>query len=305
MAATIPVFVNDADSASTASAALQDFTARCKARAVVYCQGFNDVSGFLHNVNVFANASYPTAFPTMDTATGRSGNSLRIDVPPLQGANSGKFDTYFPALGGSNTDFYVQLATRISPEMLTNFADASTHWPTWKNHAFFNGPTSCTGMSIVTGLQFDGLIPIATTNCSNAAFYTNNGVPPYLMQQGDYPCRYRGENPKECFYWPTNTWITFYYHVHLGTYNSTTDTYDGTTVQAWVAVDGKPYKQWVNMSGWKMEGNHNGKWNHVELYPYMTGKDPTTTYPTAHVWYDELIVSSQPIAAPTVPPALP
>jgi hypothetical protein len=301
-----PATINASESASAASAALQDFEARCKARGVVYCQGFNDVSGFLQNVNVFANASYPNVFPTMDTTTARSGNSLRIDVPPLQSANSGKFDAHFPAIGGSNTDFYLQLATRISPEMLTNFANtASTHWPTWKNHAFFNGATSCTGMSVVTGLQYDGVIPIATANCSNAGFFTNGGVPPYLLQQGDYNCPYRGENPKVCFYWPTNTWITFYYHVHLGTYDSNADNYDNTTVQAWVAVDGKPYKQWVNISGWKMGGNGNGKWNHVELYPYMTGKDATTTYPTAHVWYDELIISAQPIAAPAVPPALP
>jgi hypothetical protein len=224
----------------------------------------------------------------------------------LQGPNSGKFDTGFPAIGGANSDFYFQVATRISPEMLSNFANsAETHWPTWKNHAFFNGSTSCTGMSVVTGLSSDGIVPIATVNCSGSAFFTHDGVPPYLMQQGDYNCQYRGENPKDCFYWPTNTWITFYYHVHLGNYNLGKDSYDNTTAQAWVAVDGQAYKQWVKMSGWSMPANGNSKWNHVELYPYMTGKDATTTYPAAHVWFDELIISTQPIAAPAVPPALP
>jgi hypothetical protein len=288
------------------AAALHDFKARCAARGVVFCQGFNDSSEFQKNINIFPNASYPTVFPAMDTKVGRSGSSLRIDVPPLQSANSGKFDTSFPAIGGANTEFYFQVATRISPEMLTNYAnEAKTHWPTWKNHAFFNGTTSCTDMSVVTGLSYDGLIPLATANCSSRAFVTNGGTPPYLLQQGHFNCPYRAENSKICFYWPTNTWITFYYHVHLGNYNPGTDTYDHTTVQAWVAVEGQPYKQWVNISGWSMGGNGNGKWNHLELYPYMSRKDATTTYPTAHVWYDELIISTEPIAAPAVPPAVP
>ena len=40
---------------------------------------------------------------------------------------------------------------------------------------------------------------------------------------------------------------------------------------------------------------------------YMTtNKDATQGgYPTAHVWWDELIISTQPIAAPTAAPAIP
>jgi hypothetical protein len=291
-------------SANDADEAMKDFRARCTAPGVVYCQGFDNASGFMQNVNIFANGTYPTAFPKRDALIGRSGSSLRIDIPPKQGANSGKFYLNFPGIGAPDTDSYFQVATRISPEMISNFANPKASWPTWKNHAFFNGNTSCTGMGVVTGLSSDGVIPIATANCGSNGFFTNGGVPPYLMQQGDYKCPYRGENRKNCFYWPTDTWITFYYHVHLGPYNAVTDSYDNTAVEAWIAVDGQRYKQWVDISGWAMGANGQGKWDHVELYPYMTGKDETTTYPTAHVWFDELIISKQPIAAPAVPPAL-
>lgn len=290
------------------SAALADFTARCTAPGVVLCQGFDDSTGFQTNVNIFANSSYPTVFPSKDTAVSRSGgSSLRIDVPPFQGSNMGKFDTAFSGFTGANgEDFYFQVATRISPEMLSNYINFN--WPTWKNHGFFNGNTSCTGLMVVTGLNNDGIIPTATTGgCSANAFYTNNGTPPYLMQQGDYNCPYAGETPLLCFEWPTNTWITFYYHIKLGTLNSNGD-FPNTTAEAYVSVNGQPYKQFVNFQGnYYFAGNGpNAPFNHLELYPYMTGKDDTQGgYPTAHVWYDELIVSKQPIPAPAVPPATP
>src|SRR2546422_886689 len=303
-AAAVPVTVTVSNSSSAAAAALQDFKARCTAPGVVYCQGFDDASGFQQNVNIYSNTSYPGVFPVEDSTTGRSGTSLRIDVPPFQGPNMGKFDTAFPGIGGNGVDFYFQVATRISPEMLSNFTNFG--WPTWKNHGFFNGNTSCTGLMVVTALNTDGKVPTATTGgCSNNAFYTNGGIPPYLLQQGDYNCPYRGETPTLCFYWPTNTWITFYYHLKLGTLDSSGN-YPGTTAEAWVSIDGQPYKKWVDITNYYFLGNGAGApFNHLELYPYMTGKDATQGgYPTAHVWYDELIVSSQPIAAPAVPPAL-
>jgi len=290
---------------NSSSAAQQDFQARCTAAGVVFCQGFDDASGFQQNVNIYSNSTYPGVFPVQDSTTGRSGTSLRIDVPPFQGSNMGKFDTVFPGIGGNGADFYFQVATRISPEMLSNYQNFG--WPTWKNHGFFNGNTSCTGLMVVTGLHNSGLIPVGTAGgCSANGLFTNGGVPPYLLQQGDYNCQYGSVNPTTCFYWPTNTWITFYYHLKLGTLDGSGN-FPGTLVEAWVATNGQPYKKWLNLSNFYFVGNGAGApFNHLELYPYMTGKDPTQGgYPTAHVWYDELIVSSQPIAAPGVPPALP
>jgi hypothetical protein len=304
-AATASAVTVTVSNSSGTGAALQDFKARCTAPGVVYCQGFDDATGFQQNVNIYSNTTYPGVFPVEDATTGRSGTSLRIDIPPFQGPNMGKFDTAFPGIGGSGVDFYFQVATRISPEMLTGFQNFG--WPTWKNHGFFNGNTSCTGLMVVTALNTDGKVPTATTGgCSNSAFYTNGGTPPYLLQQGDYNCPYRGETPTVCFYWPTNTWITFYYHLKLGTLDSSGN-YPGTRAEAWVAVNGQPYKKWIDITNYYFMGNGAGApFNHLELYPYMTGKDGSQGgYPTAHVWYDELIVSSQPIAAPGTPPALP
>src|SRR5258707_15542974 len=36
-------------------------------------------------------------------------------------------------------------------------------------------------------------IPLLYTQCGGAAYVTNGGVSPYLIEQGDYNCPYRGE----------------------------------------------------------------------------------------------------------------
>jgi hypothetical protein len=36
----------------------------------------------------------------------------------------------------------------------------------------------------------------------------------------------------------------------------------------------------------------------ILLGPYMSGANGTKPNPTAHMWFDELIISTQPIAAP-------
>ena len=309
-AATVtPETVDVSNSTSAvATAALQDFNARCNAAGVVYCQGFDDSTGFQHNVNIFENATYPGVFPTQDTTTSRSGkSSLRIDVPPFQGANMGRFSDRFPGSFADNSDFYFQVATRISPEMLSNFQNSTFQWPTWKNHSFYSGNSSCTQLDVTTGIGFDGLIPVAVTKCGGAAYFTNGGVPPYLLQQGDYNCPYRGETPTKCFYWPTNTWITFYYHLHLTTADGNGN-FPNSTIEAWVATNGQPYKKWINFVGdYEQPGNGAGKgFNSFELYPYMTGKSSSIGgYPTAHAWWDEVVISAKPIAAPAVLPAIP
>jgi len=47
------------------------------------------------------------------------------------------------------------------------------------------------------------------------------------------------------------------------------------------------------------DGDNVGGYNTLMLTTYMTGKDSSISHPTAYTWYVELIVSTQPIAAPS------
>ena len=67
-----------------------------------------------------------------------------------------------------------------------------------------------------------------------------------------------------------------------------------------MAAPGGPYKQWVNIRNHTLFEDASGNdYDMVTLLPYMTSRDASVSAgPTAYTWYDELIVSSQPIAAP-------
>src|SRR5713101_1958045 len=59
------------------------------------------------------------------------------------------------------------------------------------------------------------------------------------------------------------------------------------------------YKEWINAPNFILyNGTPRNGYDHLTLIAYMTGKHPTINHPAAYTWYDELILSTQPIAAP-------
>jgi hypothetical protein len=75
-----------------------------------------------------------------------------------------------------------------------------------------------------------------------------------------------------------------------------------STIQAWVSVGGGPYVEWINMTNHTLYEDSNAPgtdYDMVTLLPYMTNRNSSVSAgPTAYTWYDELIVSSTPVAAP-------
>lgn len=71
-----------------------------------------------------------------------------------------------------------------------------------------------------------------------------------------------------------------------------------TTFQAWATTGGQAFAthQWLNMTAQAVTMDEAG-YDMVTLLPYWTGGYTGASGP-ATTWYDELIVSSQPIAAP-------
>jgi hypothetical protein len=128
---------------------------------------------------------------------------------------------------------------------------------------------------------------------------------PLLMQQGDYQCQYGAFTDLTCLFFPTNEWVTFYYRIQIGTWDQ-----PNSMVEAWIAREGSTtYKKFVRVPNFSLRCNSDpcnvnpGKaegYNNITLTPYMTALGSSSGLPgiTSHVWYDELIVSTAPIAAP-------
>lgn len=105
--------------------------------------------------------------------------------------------------------------------------------------------------------------------------------------------------------YPSNTWVTFYYKVQIGTWDQ-----ENSTIQAWVSVNGGAYQEWINLPNHPLHKepypNLPDYYNTVTLLPYMSYRTSSISAgPQSYTWYDELIVSSQPIAAPSTSPAMP
>jgi hypothetical protein len=204
---------------------------------------------------------------------------------------------------GENTTWYVQFAVRFSPEYFTNQAN---YWDSTPKIAIFHQNTaSCASKELTTNQWGPTGYLSGYKDCGGQGFRTDldgftfrsvaQGTP-YLFQQGDYSCAYPGTG--NCFQMPTNKWITFYYKIHNGTWGS-----NNSTLESWYSVDGQPYLKWLNItSNFTIYCNGASPcpsevFNNISFTPYMTSLSKSAPV-DAYVWYDELIVSTQPIAAP-------
>lgn len=275
---------------------LLNFEARCGAAGVLVCEGFD-------GADEYRPARYPNSglYPawdgafrgTRDTSIKASGAaSIRFEVPSHSAANaSGYWKQSMGKEFREGATFYVQFRQRFSKEMLKN------NWggTTWKQAIFHNGPTTCGAVELTTVQYYNAGFPTMYTNCGNRPLYTNNGQPPTKLEQGDYNCWYGRYNPKDCFYYPAEEWITFYYKISVGHWGK-----PNSAISAWVALDGGQYKQWVQMSNFVLDRDQPDEgFDTVTLLTYMTAKSEQLDHPVAYTWYDDLIVSTNPISVPT------
>lgn len=312
-----------------------DFTSRCAQPGVTTCQDWDQPGDFTpaswpgtglypNNANSYANA-------TIDTAIVKSGTgSLRYKHPA--GAASSNTTGYWRQLFGQrfgqNSHFYVQYAMRWSPEMLSNTASWNSRWKHIIMHQ--SDGSSCSSVELTVVNSFSGsypnVIPQMYTDCGARSMYTQldnhswtDSTPLLLQQTGQpgisgYRCEYGALSNgtgtgSGCLNLTqhTNKWVTFYYDIQLGTWGQ-----PNSSIKAYVAIDGGPYQQWVNVTNMTLyysSGPSDG-YDVMQLTPYQTGLS-TSASSDAYLWFDDLIISSQPIAAPdgavisNPPPAAP
>lgn len=279
----------------------KDFDVRCHAPGVIVCQGFDSPL-----INIAARWPAPGLYPggdkaihgTFDPSQKASGKgSLRFEILTHTGANAaGYWRQPFGKSFGEGSTFYVQYRERFSPEMLSNdWGDT-----TWKQVIFHNEGATCGDVELTTVQYYHKGFPIMYTDCGGRGLATNNGNPPTKLEQGDYNCWYGKTNAKDCFLYPANQWVTFYYEISIGPWGK-----PGSSIHAWAGLDGKPLRQWIKMEDFVLKNDHPGHdYDCLTLLTYMTNKDAGKDLPTAYAWYDELIVSTKPIAPP-VPTAVP
>jgi len=282
-----------------------DFTELCAAPGVLVCEGFDsqealdwDEGGGYAGKGFFWNGITPAPGQgTLDTNIKASGKgSLRFNTPDPNGPEgagvAGQFRQPFGADFGEGSTFYIRWRMRFSPEMLALTKENTGGGRAFKNMIAHRGGSTCAATELTfENTYFDGY-PIWYTACG--ARRVENVLPGsiYQRQQGDYAtCQYPSNlGPTYCWHYSANEWITFYWKVRIGTWGE-----NNSHLEAWAARGDGPFEKIFDKSDMRLTSS--GDYNYLTLTPYMNGRasEGTPTHPQAYVWYDELIVSSQPI----------
>ena len=310
----------------------QPFATRCVAPGVIKCVSFDSAAdiagGFGSNSGIFANSS--GVKPAIDTTVKASGaGSLMFTIPANSSADSsGSYFTNFsPDLltqFGANAVFYVQWRQRFSPEFINTFYTSVFGGGAngWKQVIVGAGDqaggtltTSCTELETVVQNTYQTKFPQMYNSCSGStshgAFYSfeepfgnsdfkkQNARPSPFCLYSQGPNNYFPPNGN-CFGYVANEWMTFQVRIQTGPRLTTglQDEWINSLVTLWVArfnsVSEKVIEFSINLSAG--DPSQDLKFGKVWLLPYHTNKDPNQTNLVAHTWYDELIISTQPIA---------
>jgi hypothetical protein len=269
-----------------------DFSTRCTGPGVQVCVGFDATSDIASTyLKPDGQGVYRGVLDATNKASGAS--SLKFTIPGNSGANAAGQYLRTTTGFGQNSSFYVQYRMRFSSTFLNTYFQPGNGW---KTHIFY-GPASCGNVEITTR-SYGGTnqFPIMYSQCGQDNFSQSIGNGDYLLQQGDYNCHYQGPRPDtECGRFRADEWMTFYYQVNIGQWGQ-----PNSTIKAWMGYEGQPLKQFVNMANHVLlyDSVATESYKNFSLTTYMTGKDSSQAHAPADVWYDEFIVSSQPIPAP-------
>ncbi len=305
---------NDSGASNEASAPLDaaDFQARCAAAGVLVCDGFDDASDF---IAVTGGGGYaPGLYPgdngglgTMDTSIKTSGaSSLKFTIDGNATSNiTGYWRANFGPENnitkfGPHSTLYLQFRLRVDANMLDfDWSTVSNEgWKVFIAYGPIPGP-SCTGAQFVQENTYQRNVATGYVSCGTPGLETNGGDPPMLIEQGDYNCAYDDNggyatNPS-CAAYVHNAWMTEYWIVDIGDFGA-----PNTHFQAFIAPDGQPLKKFIDLPNFSFNGDPaaDDALESILLGPYMSGADGSKSNPTASMWFDELIVSTQPIAPP-------
>lgn len=275
-------------------------------------------------------------YVTRDTSVKASGtSSLRFDIPAASPQN-GNVGAWFTRLKDDNSvligegqELYVQWRQRIDQNILdtTYVANDGTSLAAGIKLADISAgdrptcmlgsgdsqlcPTTCWDFEVV--LQNIDQFELARmyANCAGPqAYHQMMGVTSNFTVQNGVGCLYPDYTAPPCVRLAGNEWLTFQIHIAVNAWNTYTN-----VIQMWMAREGGSSVLLVDCSstasdkcndgagdvdGWYLfNSDTNYKIGKVWLLPYQTNRGTQSQGVATSVWYDDLIISTQPIADPT------
>jgi hypothetical protein len=304
----------------------QDFPTRCAQPGVIKCVGFDSASdiagGYGSNSGIFSGTSTNGTTPVLDTSVKASGaSSLKFTILSNSGSDtSGLYFTNFSSdlsvQFGENSEFYIQWRQRFSPEAISTFYQGSEGL---KQAIITTGDqpsklyASCEAIGVVTQTYYQNRFPWLYNSCTGSThhgpydpfeeaipgdFKLQNARPSPFCLYSQAPSNYFPPSGN-CFGWFPDEWMTFQIKIKTGP--RVLDEWSNSYVVFWMAREGKASEMVINWGPYYLTAGaptEDQKFGKVFLLPYQTKKDSSQATPTAYTWYDELIISRNPIADP-------
>jgi hypothetical protein len=260
-----------------ASAGLS-FTQKCTQAGVLKCYKFTDQAS-VDAVYQLASAKKAAVYDSAQAAA-------KLFIPSQSGANtSGTFLFNHPVVEHGvpgNDQYWMQYRVYIPQDFLDyKFPETS-----WKVFVAYHA-ASCGGDEFTqTNGYLRGFPQFYETCGANAVNELNpGGVAGQfdLQPGGDTACLYNKSSTsiKPCFKYKGNTWTTFTVHLDL----------TARKAEVWAQHDGEAV---VKIIDWKLTTTK--KVSSIYFGPYMTRKDETKVHPEFNMYYQNIIISKNPIS---------
>ena len=296
---------------------LADWVARSTAAGVVQAMRFASSS----NVTTYTHGDALAGNVVFDSADGIIGDGcLKINVFQADGANSGSWRIPLNAAwvtdqqGFGSSDFYVQFRMKLGPNRLTPSVNGGGFKMSILSEYKPSSPSSSGSHSsneiVLNNNLYRGILfayrehPVSGTT----GFETDDGSGGFYLQTAvdhgagvsdpnDRYCKYQsGAASAGCWFLHEQEWVTVYMHVKIVDYGGAGT---GNQIDVYVARAGETsYTYLFNNRDFRIGSDSNlplgvnGLW----LLPYDTAR----TSAANDTWhkYDQVIVSTQPIALP-------
>jgi hypothetical protein len=273
---------------------------------------------------VFPDGRLPTSGGGWDEANGAShAGSLKFVIPDRSGAGaSGSWRIDFSqfVLEPSKeplTHVYIQWRQKFDSRLLsTKFTDSGGFKQLIVGESDVHGRSetgSCSNTEIVVQNTYQRGFPQLYHSCGRyAPFEQSIKNSDIKMQNGPRisRCLYsnHASGSSDCFRYVADEWMTFQLHVATGAPGEAFDSlsaqtrrgYINSIVQLWGAREGEAS---VLLHNWhdvvlELASDSATPFGKVWLLPYQTGKSASQLHVQTYTWYDDLIVSTRPIADP-------
>lgn len=303
-----------------------DFNARASSPGVVRAVSFDTANEV--NTFVFPDGQFVADGSSFDGSLSASGGgSVRFRLPANSGSGNGGSlrinfsDAPFSIQFGENEEFYIQWRQRFDSAMLANkyTREGGGSADGWKTIIIGEGDVvgrpevgSCTELELVTFNPYHAGFPHMYHSCVSFYGFDEPFGGSDFKQQNAMPapyCLYSDSTKAGCFKFHANEWMTFQIRVKLGPRGTAFSSlerrnltgFTNTTIQMWVAREGQPSRLVHDWSGVVLrESTGTKKYGKLWLLPYNTNRSSSPTFPVAHTWYDELIISRSRIPDPGV-----